>query len=197
MTDILLSSFLSLFALFGKEEQVDEAWARTMLENYMRRYFGIRNIESYLGFYSDLRNVYEMAGDMGTDPQTTVDSICKELKTKISHKEAALYMFTTMAKTLQISDAQFKVFVDFVNNRQNEHVMIHQLEDTKGELKTLLDPETGMLLFTYTGPDTVVLNDVPVLSGAYQVWLQSSVLKGANGKPVYYSTILDVLPEQR
>ena len=102
------------------------------------------------------------------------------------------YMFTTMAKTLQISDAQFKVFVDFVNNRQNEHVMIHQLEDTKGELKTLLDPETGMLLFTYTGPDTVVLNDVPVLSGAYQVWLQSSVLKGANGKPVYYSTILDV-----
>ena len=209
MTDILLSSFLSLFALFGKEEQVDEAWAKTMLENYMRRYFGIRNIESYLGFYSDLRNVYEMAGDMGTDPQTTVDSICKELKTKISHKEAALlllrlmefcnykeghtdYMFTTMAKTLQISDAQFKVFVDFVNNRQNEHVMIHQLEDTKGELKTLLDPETGMLLFTYTGPDTVVLNDVPVLSGAYQVWLQSSVLKGANGKPVYYSTILDV-----
>ena len=187
---------------------MDEAWAKTMLENYMRRYFGIRNIESYLGFYSDLRNVYEMAGDMGTDPQDTVNSICKELKTKISHKEAALlllrlmefcnyqeghtdYMFTTMAKTLQISEAQFKVFVDFVNNRQNEHVMIHQLEDTKGELKTLLDPETGMLLFTYTGPDTVLLNDVPVLSGAYQVWIQSSVLKGASGKPIYYSTILD------
>ena len=209
MTDILLSSFLSLFALFGKEEQVDEAWAKTMLENYMRRYFGIRNIESYLGFYSDLRNIYEMSDDMGTDPQNTVDSICKELKTKISHKEAALlllrlmefcnyqeghtdYLFTTMAKTLQISDAQFQVFVDFVNNRQNEHVMIHQLDDTQGQLKTLLDPETGMLLFTYTGPDTVVLNDVPVLSGAYQVWIQSSVLKGASGKPVYYSTILDV-----
>ena len=179
-----------------------------MLENYMRRYFGIRNIESYLGFYSDLRNVYEMSDDMGTDPQETVNSICKELKTKISHKEAALlllrlmefcnyqeghtdYLFTTMAKTLEISDAQFKIFVDFVNNRQNEHVMIHQLEDTKGQLKTLLDPETGMLLFTYTGPDTVVLNDVPVLSGTYQVWIQSSVLKGASGKPVYYSTILD------
>ena len=120
-----------------------------MLENYMRRYFGIRNIESYLGFYSDLRNVYEMSDDMGTDPQETVNSICKELKTKISHKEAALlllrlmefcnyqeghtdYLFTTMAKTLEISDAQFKIFVDFVNNRQNEHVMIHQLEDTHG-----------------------------------------------------------------
>ena len=31
MTDILLSSFLSLFALFGKKEQVDEAWAKTSI----------------------------------------------------------------------------------------------------------------------------------------------------------------------
>ena len=207
MTDILLSSFLSLFALFGKEERVDAAWAKTMLENYMRRHFGIRNIESYLGFYTDLRNIYEMSDDMGMDSQSTVDGICKELKSKISHNEASLlllrlmefcnyqeghadYLFTTMAKTLQISETQFKVFVDFVNNRQNEHVMIHQLDDTNGQLKTLLDPESGILLFTYTGPDTVLLNDVPVLSGAYQVWIQSSVLKGASGKPIYYSTIL-------
>ena len=208
MTDILLSSFLSLFALFGKEENVDAAWAKTMLENYLRHHFGIRNIESYLGFYSDLRNVYEMSDVTGMDPQATVDGICTELKSKISHVEASLlllrlmefcnyqeghtdYLFTTMAKNFQISDVQFQVFVDFVNNRQNEHVMIHQLSDTKGQLKTLLNPETGMLLFTYTGPDTVLLNDVPVLSGAYQVWIQSSVLKGATGKPVYYSTILD------
>ena len=38
MTDIILSSFLSLFALFGKEEQVDEAWAKTMLSNYLRHH---------------------------------------------------------------------------------------------------------------------------------------------------------------
>ena len=208
MTDILLSSFLSLFALFGKEESVDEAWAKTMLENYLRHHFGIRNIESYLGFYSDLRNAYEMSDVTGMDPQATVGGICTELKSKISHIEASLlllrlmefcsyqeghtdYLFTTMAKSFQISDVQFKAFVDFVNNRQNEHVMIHELSDTKGQLKTLLNPETGMLLFTYTGPDTVLLNDVPVLSGAYQVWIQSSVLKGATGKPIYYSTILD------
>ena len=207
MTDILLSSFLSLFALFGKEEKVDTAWAQTMLENYLRHHFGIRNIEAYLGFYSDLRNVYEMSSQGGVDPQVTVVGICKELKSKISRNAAALlllrlmefcnykegradFLFTTMAKTLQIPDSQYKTFVDFVNNHQNEHVMIHQLDDTKGELKTLLDPESGTLLFTYTGPDTVMLNDVPVLSGTYQVWIQSSVLKGASGKPVYYSTIL-------
>ncbi len=207
MTDILLSSFLSLFALFGKEEKVDTAWAQTILESYMRHHFGIRNIDSYLGFYSDLRNVYEISNQGGVDTQDAVDGICKELKSKISRNGAALLLlrlmefcnykeghadllFTTMAKNLQIPDSQFKTFVDFVNNRQNEHVMIHHLDDTKGELKTLLDPESGTLLFTYTGPDTVMLNDVPVLSGTYQVWIQSSVLKGASGKPVYYSTIL-------
>ena len=178
-----------------------------MLENYLRHHFGIRNIESYLGFYCDLRNVYEMSSQGGVDTRAAVDGICKELKSKISRNAAALlllrlmefcsykeghadFLFTTMAKTLQIPDSQYKTFVDFVNNRQNEHVMIHQLDDTQGELKTLLDPESGTLLFTYTGPDTVMLNDVPVLSGTYQVWIQSSVLKGASGKPVYYSTIL-------
>ena len=57
-------------------------------------------------------------------------------------------------------------------------------------MKTLLDPVTGLLLFTYMGNDTVLLNDVPVLSGAYQVWIQSSVLKSKSGKPVYYSSII-------
>ena len=45
-------------------------------------------------------------------------------------------------------------------------------------------------MFTYMGSDTVLLNDVPVLSGCYQVWLQSSVLKGKSGRPVYYSSII-------
>ena len=48
MRDIILSSFLSLFALFGKEEQVDETRAKTMLVSYLRHYFGIRNVDSYL-----------------------------------------------------------------------------------------------------------------------------------------------------
>jgi ABC-type multidrug transport system ATPase subunit len=80
--------------------------------------------------------------------------------------------------------------MDFVTNKATEHVMMHELEGFDGQLKTLLDPITGLLLFTYMGSDTVLLNDVPVLSGAYQVWIQSSVLKGKSGKPVYYSSII-------
>ena len=67
MTDILLSSFLSLFALFGKKEQVDEAWAETMLVNFLRHQFGIRNIDTYLGFYGDLRSTYDLMDDEDLD----------------------------------------------------------------------------------------------------------------------------------
>jgi len=74
--------------------------------------------------------------------------------------------------------------------------MLFQPEGFEGNLKTLLMP-SGMLIFTYLGHDHVLLNDVPVLSGAYQVWLQSSVLKGINGKPVYYSSILSAYNKQQ
>ena len=99
-------------------------------------------------------------------------------------------LFQTMAKSLQIPETYYDSFVDFVSAKEGNGVLLHQLPDTDGTLKTLLTP-SGTLLFTYTGKDKVMLNDVPVLSGSFQVWLQSSVLKGKNGKPVYFSNIID------
>ena len=207
MTDILLSSFLSLFALFGKKEQVDEAWAKTMLVSFLRHHYGIRNIDTYLGLYSDIRGAYEMMDDELLDTQGIVTSICSELYGKIQSSEAAMLLlrlmefcdyrkghsddlFQTMAKSLQIPETYYDSFVDFVSAKEGNGVLLHQLPDTDGTLKTLLTP-SGTLLFTYTGKDKVMLNDVPVLSGSFQVWLQSSVLKGKNGKPVYFSNIID------
>jgi ABC-type multidrug transport system ATPase subunit len=205
MTDVILSSFISLFALFGKVEQVDEERAKEMLVSYLRHHFGIRNIDLYLDLYSDMRMAYEMTDDLNT--QDTVRSICSNLQADIRNTEKALLllrllefctdedgftdtMFRTMAEQFNIPDEQYNIFMDYVNNKPTEHVMLHQLEGFDGQLKTLLDPFTGLLLFTYMGNDTVLLNDVPVLSGSYQVWLQSSVLKGKNGQPVYYSSII-------
>ena len=205
MTDVILSSFISLFALFGKVEQVDEERAKKMLVNYLRHHFGIRNTDLYVDLYSDMRMAYEMTDDLNTID--TVTSICSNLHTDISHTERALLllrllefctdddgftdvMFRTMAEQFNIPDEQYNDFMDFVNNKATEHVMLHQLDGFEGTLKTLLDPITGLLLFTYMGNDTVLLNDVPVLSGAYQVWIQSSVLKSKSGKPVYYSSII-------
>ena len=205
MTDVILSSFISLFALFGKVEQVDEQRAKKMLVNYLRHHFGIRNTDLYVDLYSDMRMAYEMTEDLNTID--TVTAICSNLQTDIRNTEKALLllrllefctdddgftdvMFKTMAEQFNISDEQYNNFMDFVNNKATEHVMLHQLEGFEGTLKTLLDPATGLLLFTYMGNDTVLLNDVPVLSGAYQVWIQSSVLKSKSGKPVYYSSII-------
>lgn len=213
MTDILLSSFLSLFALFGKKEQVDEAWAKTMLISFLRHHFGIRNIDTYLGLYDDMRGAYEMMDDDALDTQSIVTSICSELHGKIRQSEATMLLlrlmefcnyrpghsdelFQTMAKTFQVSDAIFENFVDFVAGKENRDVLVHQLPDTDGTLKTLLSP-AGTLLFTYTGNDKVMLNDVPVLSGSFQVWLQSSVLKGKNGVPVYFSNIIAAYKKAR
>jgi ABC-type multidrug transport system ATPase subunit len=205
MTDVILSSFISLFALFGKVEQVDEERAKKMLVNYLRHHFGIRNTDLYVDLYSDMRMAYEMTDDLNTID--TVTAICSNLQTDIRNTEKALLllrllefcadddgftdiMFRTMAEQFNIPDSQYNDFMDFVNNKSTEHVMLHQLEGFDGQLKTLLDPITGLLLFTYMGNDTVLLNDVPVLSGAYQVWIQSSVLKGKSGTPVYYSSII-------
>ncbi len=205
MTDVILSSFISLFALFGKEEQVDEERAKKMLVNYLRHHFGIRNTDLYVDLYSDMRMAYEMTDALNTID--TVTAICSNLQADIRTTEKALLllrllefckdndgfkdaMFRTMAERFSIPDSQYNDFMDFVNNKATEHVMLHQLEGFDGQLKTLLDPISGLLLFTYMGSDTVLLNDVPVLSGAYQVWIQSSVLKSKSGKPVYYSSII-------
>ena len=205
MTDIILSSFISLFALFGKEEQVDEQRAKDMLVSYLRRHFGIRNIDIYLDLYSDMRMAYEMSDDL--DTAATVSSICSTLHGNIRSTEESLLLlrlmefcsddglraeaiFKTMAQIFGISEQHYNCYLDYVNNKPSDYIILHHLNHFDGVLKTLLDPSTGLLLFTYMGHDTVLLNDIPVLSGTYQVWLQSSVLKSASGKPVYYSSII-------
>lgn len=206
MTDVILSSFISLFALFGKEEQVDEARAKDMLVNYLRRHFGVRNTDVYIDLYDDMRLAYDMADNI--DSRQTVTTICNGLQGEIRAKEKSLLLlrlmefcgyseerhnviFRTMSECFNISEEQYQDFRDFVSNKPTDKVMIHKLDNTDGELRTLFNPATGDLLFTYLGNDEVLFNDVPVLSGAYQVWLQSSVLKSKKSRPLYYSTIVD------
>jgi len=155
MTDILLSSFLSLFALFGKEEQVDEAWAKSMLNNYLRRHLGIRNTDAYIGLYTDMRGAYEMTDDL--DTLKVIDTICSNLYGKVSATETSLLVlrlmefclddgkitaeksFKMLTDRLNIPESQYSDFLDFVNNRPTNHVLLHHLKDTDGQLRTLLD----------------------------------------------------------
>lgn len=156
MTDIVLSSFISLFALFGKEEQVDEARAKKMLVSYLRHHFGIRNTDSYLELYSDMRGAYEMTDDLNMNIQETVASICSSLHGKIRSIEESMLllrlmefcsgdgtytdvMFRTMAEEFSIPDSQYDEFLAFVTNKPTKHVKLHHIDGFNGTLKTLLD----------------------------------------------------------
>ena len=105
-----------------------------------------------------MRMAYEMTDDL--DTVNTVKAICSNLQTDIRNTEKALLllrllefcadddgftdiMFRTMAEQFNIPDSQYNDFLDFVNNKASEHVMLHQLEGFDGQLKTLLDPITG------------------------------------------------------
>ncbi len=205
MTDVILSSFISLFALFGKNEQVDETRAKEMLVSYLRRQYGIRNTDNYLDLYSDMRMAYEMTENL--DIIDTVTSICSNLKGDIRSTEKAMLLLRLMefcfedkklddvifrktAELFNIPGKQYDEFINYLSDTPSEYVRIHHINGLSGELKTLYDNGTGLLIFTYTGNETVMLNDIPVLSGSYQVWLQSSVLKGEKGIPIYYSSII-------
>ena len=128
MTDIVLSSFLSLFALFGKEENVDETRAKALLVDYLRHHFGIRNLESYMELYSDMRAAYEMSDNL--DAKSVVAAICDNLHGEISAREEAMLllrimefckgsspMFKLMAEKLGVSEQLLTDFEDFVNGR--------------------------------------------------------------------------------
>ncbi len=205
MTDVILSSFISLFALFGKNEHVDEVRAKEMLVSYLRRQYGIRNTDNYLDLYSDMRMAYEMTEDL--DIIGTVTSICSNLTSDIRNIEKAMLLLRLMefcyddkklddvifrktAKLFNIPDKMYDEFINYLSDTPSEFVKIHRVNGLTGELKTLYDQTSGFLIFTYTGNETVMLNDIPVLSGSYQVWLQSSVLKGEKGRPIYYSSII-------
>jgi hypothetical protein len=157
-----------LFALFGKEEQVDEARAKQMLVNYLRRHFGVRNTDVYIDLYDDMRMAYDMADNI--DSRQTVTTICNGLQGEIRSKEKSLLLlrlmefcgyseerdnviFRTMAECFGISDDKYQDFSDFVSNKSTDRVMIHKLDNTDGEIRTLLNPLTGDLLFTYLGND--------------------------------------------
>ena len=100
-----------------------------MLVNFLRHQFGIRNIDTYLGFYGDLRSTYDLMDDEDLDTQGSVRSICSALHGKIKTREKSLLLlrlmefcgykeghgddlFKAMVETLEIPEEQFKMFAD-------------------------------------------------------------------------------------
>ncbi len=209
MNDIILSGLINLFALFSSRNKTQKEKSATLLENYLSRHFGVRNQESYIQLYDDLRSFYDESSVL--DKDTIVENTCNSIKGSISQQEQALmllrfmefcrytqdgegfdasdHIFAKVSKAFDISDSLFESFAAFVEEKEVAGVKIFRYENIEGYIKTLYIHEFSKMLFTWNGDEIVLYNDVPVLGGIFQVWEQSGVVKLPKGKPVYYSTV--------
>ena len=213
MNDILLSGLLNLFALFGAVNRTDKSRSLQMLSNYLTKHFGVRMLDDYLPLYSDLRDFYDISPEL--DKDAIIEGICCNIKHRISREdqtlmllrlmefcdptpgtqrgagisEENLHIFRKVAELFEVDGDIFEDFVCYVSGETNAHVLTLTREGLNGELRLILLERYNKILFCYNGPDTVLMNDIPVLPGTFLVWQQSGVLKSRHMAPLYYSNI--------
>ena len=207
LNDITLSGLVNLFALFGARNNVDVSSSESLLGNYLGHHFGLRNTQSYLNLYSDLRFFYQ--DDEDIDKDAIVRQICQKIRDKMEAEELKLVllrlmefcmispesfdvgtpMFLQMAECFSVSDGMYADFCDFVYDREGKNVRLQKFDKYSGHIKTLWIEESNLMLFSYMGTDEVLFDDVLLLPGVFQVWHVSGVLKNHKGAPVYYSSV--------
>lgn len=213
MNDILLSGLLNLFALFGAVNRTDKNRSLQMLSNYLTKHFGVRMLDDYLPLYSDLRDFYDISPEL--DKDAIIEGICSNIKHRISREDQTLMLlrlmefcdptpgsqkdnniseenlqiFRKVAELFEVDGDIFEDFVCYVSGDTNAHVLTLTREGMNGELRLIRIDRYNKILFSYNGPDTVLMNDIPVLPGTFLVWQQSGVLKSRHMAPLYYSNI--------
>ncbi|MCR4583464.1 MAG: ATP-binding cassette domain-containing protein [Prevotella sp.] len=206
LNDTIISGLLNLFALLSARNNSRLEKCVELLDDYLGGHFGLRNKQPYLDLYNDLFDLY-INNDI--DKDAIVLSICTNIKKEIEASELKLLqlrlmefckttgdnfnpddeLFKDIAKQFGISSSLYQLFVDFVEERPSEEVKLQRFDKYDGYIRTLWIANDRKMLFTYVGKDKVLLNDVPVLGGVFQVWQESCVMKNGKGSPLYYATI--------
>ena len=206
MNDIILSALLNLFALCGAEAKTDKQRSLNLVKEHLTGFFGVRNPQSYLNLYSDLRDFYDEYP--GPDRATIADGICSQLKSRIKGEDQQTLLlrlmefcavlsgagesqpvFERVAECFGIEDALLTAFDDFIAGRDNPSVR-HILLGEEAEVKTLLLP-SRTLIFSYDGPGAAMLNDIPVVRGLFYIFQPSAVFKGRDFSPLYHSALME------
>ncbi|MBP5197219.1 MAG: ATP-binding cassette domain-containing protein [Bacteroidaceae bacterium] len=215
VNDIVLSGLINLFALFGAKAGIDAETSKGVLSTYLKRHFGIRSLDEYLGLYDDLAGLYEAEPDI--DKEMIIEGICTKLRSEIPQEEQLLILlrlmefchlestcfhddddiFQHVAHHFNVNKQLMENFHTYVKGETNKHVLVQQFPHWKGGIKTLWMEDENILVFTYMGEDEVLMNDIPVVSGIFQVWQQSGVLKSHYGAPLYFPTILEAYRQRK
>lgn len=197
MNDIILSSILNLFALFGAKNGIPAEESLKVIDEYLTKFYGIRNTGSYVRLYSALREYYDEFPEL--DKAVIISTLCSKLTAKIEPAERPIILlrlmefcskgsssfnvaddiFTEVAQLFTINQSSFTELVNFIQGKPSDSVLIFPAGE--GTLKTLLLEDRATLLFSYEGRYDVRLDDVRIENGIFQRWEQSSVLKGDHG----------------
>lgn len=208
MNDLVLTSLLNLFALFGALSHIERESAKNSIYNYLVRYFGIKNHEEYIALYDTLRDVYELSPDLNKDEIIT--KIISGLQEKIHLDEQLLLvlrfmefsagnkveylahkpLFHSVAKQFSVSDATFSDFCNYIEGINSENTAQFHREGLTGTLKVLRIRELNKTVLTYEGEEQLYMNEVPMMSGLFVLWQQSGIVKNSKMNPLYY----DFLP---
>lgn len=208
MNDIVLSSLIHLFVLFDAGHGMDKDKSIEMISAYLTRFFGIRNLKSYLRLYTDLRDFYDSTPEM--DKEHVVESICGKVREKMRPEEKLTQLlrlmefcsregctfdptepiFVKVKELFAISDAQYGDMAAFIEGRPCKNVLVINLDNDCGILKTLRFTDVNLLAVTYKGSHSLWMDDIKMLPGVFQIWQQSSLIKSSHFPPLYYSTII-------
>lgn len=207
LNDIVLSGLINLFALLGSRNKVDGSGAERLLDNYLGRYLGLRNIQPYMDLYDELLTFYS-DGDF-VDKESVVRQICEKIKDKLEAGERKMVLlrlmefcmispesfdsrspiFLQMSESFGVDDSLYSDFCDFVYDREGANVRRHEFAGYSGHVKTLWIQSDNKMVFSYLGGDDVLFDDVLLTPGIFQIWHVSGVLKNHKGAPVYYPEV--------
>ena len=203
MDDVVLSGLLNLFALFGTEKSIDKDLSHKILINYLSSHYGVKNTDSYLRLYDDLRDFYDDFPDL--DKQSILTGICTKMQSRISQEEQLLVilrlmefvgdvsdesMFKNVADLFGVGDQEFAALIAFVReDTTSPYVAV--IPYSTSHIKLLYLLQQKKLLFTYCGGNDVTMNDVRVMPGTFRTWQRSGVLKASNAPTLYYFQVME------
>lgn len=206
LNDTIISGLLNLFALLSARYNSRMERCVTLISNYLESYFGIKNKANYIGLFTDLHELY---ASEELDKDSIVLSISNNIKKEIVGIKLKILLLRLMefckstsdtfepdgelvkviATHFGVDDNLLQVFIDFVEDHATDAVKLQRFEDYDGYIRTLWIEREHKMLFTYMGNDNVLMNDVPVLTGVFQIWQESFVLKNNKGASIYYSSV--------
>ena len=204
MNDTILLSLVNLFALFANESKGDKDMPREILSAYLTHHFGVRDFQSYLDSFDTLSDFY--ADNESVDSQAIVKEICSKLVDRISAEEQTMMLlrlmefcavngmadwndsnFLAVASMFDIPHSQYNEFLTFLkDDEESETVKTLRIDGVEGFVKTIYIKAFDLLAFSSHCKEQLLMNDIPLMPNAFQIWQRSGVLKAKTAHPLYY-----------